>query len=542
MSASERVQAALAAFDDPLARPEPSARASWLEDLAFLRARAEHEDLGAELLHRARTSVARHDPALAAVPRSVWELGRGCAPEARHALVRTAIERGVHLHTVGGSTPSSIGELLARLTEGDDELGTTLLKAVLQRTDHELKHPGYRGYAVRVADTLRGLGDLTEDPRQLEVWAEILPESARPRLAAVTRHLAPRGLAGIDALVGITLDDDLAPGLCAALAERWSFYDAIEAAARLRPLPQQLALLAIAERTSSPAHRQTLVTCFRRCPAGDPEEDYDLRFGSLFLRVGDVDGAIATLRAMGDRRSDWMGPASLALEIAGHLADHPEEATTERVQAVLAAPHAIPQALARVVTRLVYRLAPLTDVDAAVTKLRARFEPGDAGLVDAGEAAARFHAGDTSGGREALERALRVVRENRPLFFTVATYLDAARHGRVAEAAPDLLERVLEAIPLSHQHGSSLVKHLDPIGRRVTVAHLPELPAALAHELAVALAETADLRTERDLVETLVERAPGRAETLTLGRCFACVLARAGELDEARAVARLVGL
>ncbi|MAT24130.1 MAG: hypothetical protein CMN29_04040 [Sandaracinus sp.] len=516
------------------------------------------------------------------VPKGYWDavLEAGVGGEDGRALVREAIGLGLHFQIENNMPAKTVGRPLGVLAGGDPELEEALLRAIVEKTDHEKKHPGHATRIDRIGGCVAGLAEHAAGPERLEAWAAILEEADElARLAGVAKMLAPLGLEEARRCCGGAIVRPEGVAMAKALAEAGRFEEALELAEALGthrrrrsaaeksrdapgepspdwkespdPRTQRAALLAIAEVKLGAKERKKLVARFEKAPRArdrDSQGVYKHQLGEVLLGAGDVDRALKVLAKMKDCRVAGRGPAYLARAVERWLAAHPEEASPERVGAVLealASKRVIAQCLADVVHESVRQLAALApaEVEARLGALRGQFRgSGDQALVDAGWAAALYEAGDEARGQAAFEGVLEKVRGTRIHFWSEALFSAATAAGLV-EKAPELFARVIETFPLGrYPNAHDAVGRLDDAGRRALPGLLERLPAPSAEALRLALARHAGEHGDAALALAAMEGASSASEVDRLGRRLACALARGGALEEARAVAREAGL
>ncbi|MGW4501307.1 hypothetical protein ACWENR_22165 [Micromonospora sp. NPDC004336] len=551
-----RVRQTLARFaaDDVPPMP-PAERAAWAHALADDTEPAATDQLVAAL----RAGETTPDTLLAAAHRLTGTPAR--------AVVTAAIDAGrVNARSYDSSqTPPAAGEF-ARVAAGCAEAEDALLRAVLVTHPYE-DRPGsvpHRNRTRRIAAVLAVLSDAhRDDTDRLVHWARILGDADRPRLAGAASLLAPLGLAEIDRRCG-PLDDGMPEAesvpLVRALAQAGRAGEALELAARLHPHDRQEALVAAARAVTGARDARAVVAAFRACPKGGRDRDrqvaYRHRFARVLLACGRVDDALAELSRMRDCRTSGFGPAPLASELTRWLDQRPDEATGQRLRAVLdvlESPHVIPQELAPCVAPVLHRVFVLADpalrteiIDARAAGLRARLQPGDRALVDAGLAAGLAAVGRVDEATSFLRDAVRTAQHGRRLFFRAWPLFEAAAEADLADRDPDLFAEVVGTLAARASYGppvsTAVAVRLGPAGRAATARLLDRFPPEHAGDwagwLAAAAAATGDLGALLALLDVAADAASAR----TAGRGIATVLARRGDLADARAVADACGL
>ena len=549
-----QVGRALARFatEDVPAAP-PAERAAWADALL------DGEDPGAAT---DQLVVALRDgkPASAALPAAARRL----PAEYARSVVAAAIDDG-HVNAKSydtfGSAPVAGG--FAHLAVGSDETEEALLRAVLVVRQSEDRPSGapYRNRVRRIAAVLAVLSDAHRgEPERLAHWARILGDADRPRLAGAASLLAPLGLAEIDRRCGEFDDDDAAlveaVPLVRALAEAGRRDEALELATRLQPHARQEALVAMALVVTDQRDAWAVVAAFRACPKGDRSRDQQMmhrhRLARVLLAFGRVDDALAELAKMRDCRYTGFGPAQLAWEIVRWFDQRPGEATGQRLRVVLdvlESPDVIPQELAAHVAKVLHRVFLLAGpalrtevIDTRASGLRARLQPGDWALVDAGLAAGLIAAGRVDEAMAFLRGATRTARHGRRLFFMVRPLIAAAVDAGLADRDPDLFAEVFALAATGSPASPALAVRLGPAGRATAARMLDRLPGELAGQWARWLADAAATTGDLDALLILLESAADQASALTIGRRIAMALVRRGEPADARAVAEACGL
>ncbi|MEU4161967.1 hypothetical protein [Actinoplanes sp. NPDC026670] len=158
------------------------------------------------------------------------------------------------------STPSSdmsarvpLSAAFARLCAGSDDAEEALLRAVLVAREYEDRRGTFfrRNRAYRIAVVLSLFAEAHRgEPERLDLWAGILGDADRQRLAGAAALLGPLGLAEIDRRCG-EMDGELARyeavPLAGALTAAGRLREALELAARLDPNDRQQAVVAVTE-------------------------------------------------------------------------------------------------------------------------------------------------------------------------------------------------------------------------------------------------------------------------------------------------------
>ncbi|WP_433218193.1 hypothetical protein ACQP00_11795 [Dactylosporangium sp. CS-047395] len=414
--------------------------------------------------------------------------------------------------TSGQRPEDHVAGVLARAVAGTPAAEEALLRAVLPPTDHERKYPNHLDRAKRVSGTVAGLASAYPDGdlEPLDRWSAILEDEPH-HLAAAAHLLAPHGLAAAEARCG-RVDDHDGPALVAALGAAGRLDDALALAARLEPRTRQTALVRLA-----PIGDPKILAAFKKSPKASRSRDDQMlwrhRLGSLQLRYGAIDDAIATLASMRDCRYAEYGPAVLALELLRALdAGEADPERLDKVLAVLLSAAVIPQELAAVVTEsvlLLHRNGALTAAQAQALRAHLRQHPAD--LV-AGGLALDGAQPDTGDPRVWLKSA-------RLAAAAMAAGLPAARPREYAAA---LVARPADLTAL--------------------------VPAVPAGDVAVALAALGERDRSRavqamsrtgnaDLLAVALPAAPDAEAAYAVGRAVAVALARSGDLEPAVRVA-----
>ncbi|WP_141721902.1 hypothetical protein [Micromonospora citrea] len=501
-----------------------------------------------------------------AAPDTLLAAARRLTGRHAQAVVAAAIDAGhvnARSYDSGQGRPAA-GEF-ARVAAGSAETEDALLRAVLVTHPYE-DRPGsfpHRNRMRRIAAVLAVLSDAHRDePARLEHWSRILGDADRPRLAGAASLLAPLGLAEIDRHCG-GLGDNVpeieSVPLVRALAEAGHAGEALELAARLNPHDRQEALVATARVVTDARDARAVVAAFRACPKGGRDRDRQMahrhRFARMLLALGRVDDALTELSRMRDCRTSGFGPAPLAWELVRWLDQRPDEATGQRLRAVLdalASPHVIPQELAPCVAPVLHQVFVLADpvlraeiAGARASGLRARLQPGDRALVDAGLAAGLAAVGRIDEATEFLRAAVRTARHGRQLFLRPWPLIEAAVAADVADRDRDLFAEVLDMLAAGASSGSlspAVAVRLGPTGRAAAARLLDRFPVEHAGEWAACLAGAAAATGELDTLLALLAVVPDGASARAVGRAIAAALARRGELVDARAVADACGL
>jgi hypothetical protein len=394
-----------------------------------------------------------------AVPAMLPAVARRLTGEHARSVVAAAIDDGrVNRASYDMSPRPSVAGAVVHLAVGSDATEEALLRAVLVVGEWE-DRPGTaarRNRAYRVAAVLAVLAEAHRgEPERLDLWAEILGEADRPRLAGAAGLLGPLGLAEIDRRCG-AMDDEVARceavPLARALAGAGRVGEALELAARLQPSDRQEALVAVAQAVTDDRDVRAVTAAFRACPKAGRDRDQQVihrhRFARVLLTFGRVDDALAELARMRDCRYSGFGPAEFVAELVRWLDRRPEEATGERLRAlldVLESPNVIPQELAAQVTGVLHRVFVLADpalraemTGTRAAALRRKSRSDRAALVDAGLAAGLLAVGRTSEATAVLHRAVAVAGPGRRLPDLIEPLITAAADAALAGSALDL--------------------------------------------------------------------------------------------------------
>ncbi|MEV4758455.1 hypothetical protein AB0J86_25585 [Micromonospora sp. NPDC049559] len=474
--------------------------------------------------------------------------------------VATAALGGEHpyrTYVSGRNGPEhAVAGTLARLVAGTPDAEETLLRTVLAVRPNEegIPRPAAHLRVARISAALAVLAEAhADEPEHLDRWSALLDDDDRPRLAAAAALLGPLGLAETERRCGTVAEVD-GERLVAAFARAGRFDDALTLATRLGPDAQQRALLALATPGLPATRARALVAAFRSCPKRGRERDHQMiyqhRFARLFLALERVDDALAVLGRMRDCRYSGYGPGPLAREVARWLDGRREQATPQRLRAVLAVladPRVIPQELAAVVADVVPLVHALADeplraeiVDRHVPELRARLRRTSWPLLaDVGLGAALVATGDVTALDPLFARAVDGPTGGRP---SLALSRLAVRAGLPARDRP-LFTRLLAA---DLAEGRPRVEVVLPVLDAEALAVVPDAVAAARGDrhgwLVAAVARFADRIGEPALLAAMLDAAPDPESARTAAGRAAMALARRGSLAEALEIAARCGL
>lgn len=547
---AHKILGRFAVDDAPAASPEE--RTAWAEALID----GGDPAAAAEQL----IAVLRAGPAPAILP----EVARRLPGERARSVLAAAIDNGRVTTAISGRAQLAGG--FARLAAGSDEAEDALLRAVLVVEEYE-DRPEYgphRDRMHRIAAVIAALAEAHPgEPERLDLWASILGEADRPRLAAAAGLLAPLGLAEIDRRcgeLGAETDSAEAAPLARALAEAGRTKEALELAARLQPFARQRALLAVAEAVTGEREASAVVAAFRACPKGGRERHQQLahqhHLALILLGFGRLDDALAELSTMCGRPFASSAPIDLATEIVQRLGRRPELVTDDRLRAVLDAletanlrPYELSLRIAALLHGVFVLAGPALRAEILGTRaarFRARLSVHGPAEADIGLAAGLIETGRAGEGAAFL-RAVSAAAPDRRHGFAAELLIAAAAEAGLPEHDPDLFAEIFGMVaalsayppPLS----SAPAVRLGPAGRataaRLIDRFLPNRhPGRLTGWLAEAAARTGDF----DTLGILLEKAADEPEASLIARHLAAALARHGDRAGAGALAGACGL
>ncbi|AGZ40956.1 hypothetical protein [Actinoplanes friuliensis] len=550
VDAALKTLARFAVDDAPAASPEE--RIAWAEALID----SGDPVPGADQL----IAVLRAGPAPATLP----EVARHLPDEQARSVLAAAIDNA-RLTTAIYDKSQLLGGY-ARLAAGSDEAEEALLRAVLvvEQYEDELLTRVHRERRHRVAAVVAALAEAHPgEPERLDLWASILGEADRPRLAAAAGLLAPLGLAEIDrrcSKLYAGTDSVEAPPLARALAEAGRTKEALELATRLQPFDRQQALFAVAEVVTDEREASTVVAAFRAAPKVSRERQQQLahqhRLALILLGFGRADDALTELSKMSGRRSTSSAPIDLARAIVEGLGRRPDLLTDERLRAVVDAvktaglhPYWLSNHIAALLHDVFMLAGPALRAEVLGTRaatFRAALPAHDPGQVDFGLAAALIETGRADEGA-ALLRAVAAATPDRRHGFAAELLITAAGKAGLPEHDPDLFAEIFGLIaalaayppPLS----SAPAVLLGPTGRataaRVIDRFLPNRhPGRLTNWLAEAAARSSDF----DTLGILLEKVTVAPEASLITCHLAAALARHGDRAAADTLADACGL
>ncbi|WP_250037244.1 hypothetical protein [Paractinoplanes maris] len=501
----------------------------------------------------------------ASVPVTLLAVVRRLTGRHARSMVRVAIDSGRVTVMSAEFHPRPVAGALAHLAAGSDEAEEALLRAALVVGEYE-DHAGtgYRRHrAHRIAAVLAVLADAHRgEPERLDLWAAILGEADRPRLLAAAGLLGPLGLAEIDRRCGEPDDEtdryEAVPAV-RALAESGRLTEALELAARLQPYARQESLVAVAQIVTDDSEARTVVAAFRKCPKVSRERGqqgiHRHRLALVLLTFGRIDDALSELAKMRDCRYVGFGPAELVAELVQWFGQRPEEATAQRVRAlldVLLTPNVIHQDLAEQVAGVLHRVFVLADpalrteiVDTYAVPLRAKLRSEHA-LVDVGLAAGLLTIGRAEAAMDVLRAGAAATSPGRRLPHMAHPLIEAAMEADLAGRHPDLFDELfgtIAALAFSLPPSSwDPAVRLGAAGRETAARQLDRFTVQFAGRwadwLAAAAAETGDF----DTLHTLLENATGQPWALMISRHLAGALQRHGDAAAAHALANVCGL
>ncbi|MEU4690618.1 hypothetical protein [Actinoplanes sp. NPDC023714] len=531
------VRAALARFDEagPGLRRDPEAVIRWAG--ALLDGGDEQRALEALLgvLHREELPVAFDAVAT-----------RIGADDRRRTLARALLGSGCVTRSYGTPWPHpyrAVAATVVRLAGRDRDLEEAALRTAREHTPEEWRESPYR-----VGDVVAALAEAHRDePAYLDHLAGLLAGDDRRHLGFAAALLGPAGLDETRRLCG-TVADEAGEALTAAFAGAGRFDEALAFAVTLGADARQRALLRLAT-PGMPAGRATaLLAAYRKCPKASRQRAdqaiYRSRQISLFLTLDRVDDALAALAQMPDLRFGDLGHGPRVLHILRRFADRPEEATPERLRAVLDVLTGEKFNLGDLgdvvveAVRLVHGVADATvRADLVATYLpRMRATLRSATLTDIALAWARVDEGDHAAADPLF--AARAA-DGRPSLIT-GIMLRLAPAARLASRDPELFGRLL-----AKACGGVIRFRLTGYGAdelRLVAEALAGAPYSYPPWIGTHVSAHAAEIGDRRLLAAAAAHAPDREAAQQVGRDIAVVLARAGELAAATEVAELCGL
>ena len=498
------------------------------------------------------------------VPVTLPEVARRLPGEPARSVLAAAIDHG--RVTAAGPGTAQLAGGFARLAAGSDEAEEALLRAVLV-VEQDEDRPGYgphRDRMDRIAAVVAALAEAHPgEPERLDLWASILGEADRPRLAAAAGLLAPLGLAEIDRRCGEMDTGDHsaeAAPLARALADAGWTKEALELATRLEPFARQRALLAVAEIVTGEREASAVVAAFRACPKGGRDRHRQLahqhHLTLILLGFGRVDDALTELSRMCGRPFDSSAPIRLVAEILQRLGRRPELVTDERLRAVLDAlktanlrPYELSHQIAALFHGVFVLAGPALRAEIVGTHaatFRAKVSPHGPAQVDIGLAAGLIEIGRTDEGA-ALLRAVSTAAAGRRHGFSAELLIDAAVEACLPEQDPDLFAEVFGMVAAMSAYppplNSAPAVRFGPAARATAARLIDRFPPTNLRSrrtswLAEAAARTGDLET----LDILLETATDEPEASHLSRHLASALARRGDRPGAEALAAACGL
>jgi len=497
-------------------------------------------------------------------PATLPEVARRLPGEPARSVLAAAIDNGRVITAISGRAQVAGG--FARLAAGSDEAEEALLRAVLMVEGYEDRpeYGPYRDRMHRIAAVVAALAEAHPgEPERLDLWASILGEADRPRLAAAAGLLAPLGLAEIDRRCGemdAETDSAEAAPLARALAEAGRTKEALELAARLQPFVRQRALLAVAGVVTGEREASAVVAAFRACPKGGRERHQQLahqhHLALILLGFGRVDDALTELSKMSGRPFSSHAPTDLMTEILQRLRRRSELVTDERLRAVLDAlentdlrPHELSPRIAALLHGVFVLAGPALRAEilgARAATFRARLPTRGPTEADIGLAAGLIEVGRAGEGA-ALLRAVSAAAPDQRHGFAAELLIAAAAEADLPERDPELFAEVfgmvaaLSAYPPPLSPAPAVL--LGPAGR-ATAARLIDrfLPNRLPGRLTGWLAEAAARTGDFDTLGILLEKATDEPEASLIARHLAAALARHGDRAGADALADACGL
>lgn len=545
----ELLTVALAGPDEPAVPPE--VWAGWLSAVGH-RSRPDAAHLATRLAETLKGYSG--GPYL---PGPIWAVMGEAVGHATPALLDALSSRGLHCFIEGSGAGRAItaGPALAQMTAGDPALEAQALAALATPAEHERSKGVTAWRDERVQAYLHALAERIDDPEAPARWVEALgPELAHlvHAASALEARQAPEAWAAWLPDAASEIREDLA----LAVAAQGRVDDTLALLEGLSQPAARAALLALAPHVQDPKVRKAVVGRFRKIKGGKGQDAtiHNHQLARLLLSFDDVDQALKIYDKLKHTGPDGFGPLWLALDLLTWLAEHPTEATPQRVDAVLGrlartAGHAEPAAkVAAAVGHAALRIDPATMGERLYDFRRECLSHSvdvDFGrLVLAGQLGAWLALGEVERAVERLGEIVRAFQSYKPSLFRLGAVLEHLDCGQLLAADPAAFDGLFGIIPnLQHFDADRVARRVPPEARRrLLTAPPPSWGNGLKGLMRKALAKVAATDGDLPTLEAALEGAQEREEAIALGRWLAVGLMRAGEDDAARATAARVGM